>query len=244
MNCNYRQKISLYADDELSPAEYAEMSEHMRSCDECTAALLELVQIKKALRIAGNRFTAPPDLRASVQKSLRTPEPRGIFWKWGLAVACALALLVAAVILRPRAQEDPMVAELVDQHITTLSSPNPVDVVSSDRHTVKPWFEGKLPFTFTPPELTGTSYKLLGGKLIYAGQKPGAELLCQAGAHRVSIFIFQAAGKEDSRPKLGRNLSFTVGNWIEGGLQFYLVTDASTDEAGHLSSLFWDANKS
>ena len=244
MNCNYRQKISLYADDELSPAEYTEMSEHMRSCDECTAALLELVQIKKALRIAGNRFTAPPDLRASVQKIVHTPEPRFAFWKWGLAMAFVIALVVTTLIFRSRPQEDPMVAELVDQHITTVSSSNPVDVVSNERHVVKPWFAGKVPFTFNPPELTGTSYKLLGGKLIYAGQKPGAELLCQAGAHRVSIFIFQAAGKEDNHPKLSRNLSFTVGNWTEGGLQFYLVTDASTDEAGHVSSLFWDANKS
>ncbi len=244
MNCEYRQKISLYADDELSPAEYQQVSEHLRSCDDCSAALLELVEIKKYLRIAGNRFTAPPDLRAAVQKTLHTPEPRSVFWKWGLATAFALALVVTAFIFRAQPREDTLVAELVDQHITTLSSSNPVDVVSTERHVVKPWFAGKLPFTFNPPELTGTSYKMLGGKLIYAHQTPGAELLCQAGAHRVSIFIFQAAGKEDRRPKMGRNLSFTVSDWTEGGLKFYLVTDASADEASHLTSLFWDANKS
>jgi anti-sigma factor RsiW len=243
MNCEYRQKISLYADDELAPAEYQQVSEHLRSCDECSAALLELLEMKKSLRIAGNRYSAPPDLRASVQKIVHTPEPRSAFWKWGLATACVLALVAAMVILRPRPQEDSMVAELVDQHVTTLSSTNPVDVISSDKHVVKPWFEGKLPFTFNPPELTGTSYKMVGAKLVYAHQMPGAELLCQAGQHRVSIFIFQAAGKDDRRPKMSRNLSFTVSDWTEGGLKFYLVTDASADEASHLTSLFWDANK-
>ncbi len=243
MNCEYRQKISLYADDELGPTEYQQVSEHLRSCDECSAALLELLEMKKSLRIAGNRYSAPPDLRASVQKIVHTPEPRSAFWKWGLATACVLALVVAALIFRPRPQQDTLVAELIDQHVTALSSDNPVDVISSDRHTVKPWFEGKLPFTFNPPELTGTSYKMVGAKLVYAHQMPGAELLCQAGQHRVSIFIFQAAGKDDRRPKMSRNLSFTVSDWTEGGLKFYLVTDASADEASHLTSLFWDANK-
>ena len=244
MNCEYRQKISLYADDELSPAEYQQVSEHLRSCDECSAALLELVEIKKYLRIAGNRFTAPPDLRAAVQKTLHTPEPRSVFWKWGLATAFALALVVTILIFRARPQEDTLVAELVDDHVTTLASEHPVDVISSDIHTVKPWFAGKLPFTFNPPELKGSSYSLIGAKLIYAHQTPGAELLCQAGRHRISIFIFQAAGKEDRHPQMSHNHSFTVSDWTEGGRQFYLVTDASSEEASHLSTLFWDANKS
>jgi anti-sigma factor RsiW len=243
MNCDYRQKISLYADDELGPAEYQQVSEHLRSCDECSAALLELLEMKKSLRIAGNRYTAPPDLRASVQRIVHTPAPRSAFWKWGLAMACVLALVVAGLIFRSRPQQDTLVAELVDQHITTLASEHPVDVISNDTHTVKPWFQGKLPFTFNPPDLTGSSYNLIGAKLIYAHQTPGAELLCQAGRHRISIFIFQAAGKEDRRPKMSHNHSFTVSDWIEGGRQFYLVTDASSEEAGHLSTLFWEANK-
>ncbi len=243
MNCEYRQKISLYADDELGPAEYQQVSEHLRSCDDCSAALLELLEMKKSLRIAGNRYSAPADLRASVQKSLRSSDRRSPFWKWGLATAFVLALVLTTLVFRTRPQDDPMVAELVDQHITTLASEHPVDVVSTSQHVVKPWFEGKLPFTFNPPDLTGSSYQMIGGKLIYAHQTPGAELLCQAGRHRISIFIFQAAGKEDRRPKLSQNHSFTVSDWTEGGRQFYLVTDASADEASHLTSLFWDANK-
>lgn len=135
-----------------------------------------------------------------------------------------------------------MMARVVDQHITNLASANPVDVVSSDRHTVKPWYAGRLPFTFNLPELAGSSFQLTGGKVAYVAQQPGAQLWYQAGPHRISVFIFQARDAK-VKPVFNHDLSFNVNRWTEGGLVYYLVTDGSPDEAGKLVQMFQDANR-
>jgi anti-sigma factor RsiW len=123
-----------------------------------------------------------------------------------------------------------------------LASERPLDVLNSDRHTVKPWFQGKLPFTFDLPEVKDSPFTLLGGKVVFAGQNPGAEVVYQIRQHKISVFIFQAkdaAGKAVSN----RDQSFTVDGWRQGGLQFYLVTDANKEDAGKLVTMFQDANR-
>ena len=84
-----------------------------------------------------------------------------------------------------------MVSELADLHVATLASANPVDVVSTDRHTVKPWFAGRIPFTFNLPELQDSPFTLVGGKVSYLNQSPGAELIYRVRQHQISVFIFQ-----------------------------------------------------
>jgi anti-sigma factor RsiW len=107
---------------------------------------------------------------------------------------------------------------------------------------VKPWFQGKLAYTFTPPETAGTHFTLIGGKLVYVNQTAGAQLLYQAGQHKISIYIFPAqAGVKNLHAK--PNTTFTVDSWIEGGLQYYLVTDANREEAGNLATMFQNANR-
>ena len=81
-------------------------------------------------------------------------------------------------------------SELADLHVATLASATPVDVISTDRHTVKPWFEGKIPFTFNLPELQGTEFSLVGGRVTYLSQAPGAHLLYRLRKHELSVFIF------------------------------------------------------
>jgi anti-sigma factor RsiW len=75
--------------------------------------------------------------------------------------------------------------------VATIASANPVDVVSTDRHTVKPWFAGKIPFTFNLPDLQGSAFTLVGGRVSYLRQSPGAELIFKIRQHQVSVFIFQ-----------------------------------------------------
>jgi anti-sigma factor RsiW len=124
-----------------------------------------------------------------------------------------------------------------------LASVNPYDVISEDRHTVKPWFQGKLPFTFNLPELAADSpFKLKGGKLVYAQRSPGAELVYQVRQHKISVFIFQA--RDVHGQASGSNLAFTVNGWQQGGLQYYIVTDAAREDAAQLRSLLEDANRS
>lgn len=241
MSCEWQEKVALLVDDELQPAAQEEVSAHLAGCSQCAAAVAEQLAMKRAVRVAASRYTAPPDLHAAIYRQLHPHARVSPWWKWGMSLACLVLIAALAFTLWPGAgRKDPLTAELVDQHVIALSSPNPVDVISEDRHTVKPWFQGKLPFTFNLPDLAGSNFKLIGGKAVYLQQAPGAELLYQAGQHKISVFVLQQREKRKS----GGSVSFTVKSWSENGLQFYLVTDANDAEAAGLVKMFQEANRS
>jgi anti-sigma factor RsiW len=243
-SCEWRNKIGPYVDGELEPAAEQAFTGHLQSCAECPAAVLEQQELKKAVRVAAKRFSAPPELYASVRGQI-SPKDRARPWlKWStvLASVALLAVLSFAWLFRPAAP-GATVAQLIDQHVIMLASVNPYDVISEDRHTVKPWFQGKLPFTFNLPELAADSpFKLKGGKLVYAQHSPGAELVYQVRQHRISVFIFQARNVRDEASS--GNQTFVVNGWQQGGLQYYIVTDAAREDAAQLRALLEDANRS
>ena len=160
----------------------------------------------------------------------------------GVAVAAvALVLLVIGLTawVRHSAREQAL-AELVDLHVATLASANPVDVVSTDRHTVKPWFQGKLPFTFNLPELQNSAFKLLGGRVTYFEHSPGAQLLFQIRNHQLSVFILQdQPGKTPLAIGVTteRELAFNVETWSDAGLRFTVIGDASPADIHALGEL-------
>jgi anti-sigma factor RsiW len=118
-----------------------------------------------------------------------------------------------------------------------------VDVLSTDRHTVKPWFQGKIPFTFNLPELQGSEFTLLGGRVTYLAQTPGAHLIYQFRKHQISVFIFQDRGEETASLPSGpmHTLSFTVESWAQNGLRYFVVGDAGAADIQALSQLLRDA---
>jgi anti-sigma factor RsiW len=239
MTCIRTGAVARFVDDELDARERDEMSAHMTTCNECTAAVAESLAMKRMVRLAANRHAAPPALHAALRRQLR-PQPRWQgSWSWVAAAAILLIAIGAAGTFRLSRLSDPLLAELIDQHVIALSSANPVDVISEDRHTVKPWFQGRLPFTFNLPELTGTDFRLIGGKLTYVQQRPAAQLLYQAGRHKVSVFVLQ--DESSVRASAGAS-SFNVQSWAADGLRFHMVTDASDVEASRLVTLVKAAN--
>jgi anti-sigma factor RsiW len=244
MSCQWRDKVALYVDDELDAPARQQFATHLSACAECPERVLEQIELKKAVRIAGHSFSAPPELHAAIYRSLHPYTSVSPWWKWLLAPLCAVLLAGVVFLLRPRSSgPDRMIAGLVDQHITMLASEHPVDVLNSDRHTVKPWFQGRLPFTFNLPEVKDSPFTLVGGKAVFSGQNPGAEIVYTVRQHKISVFIFQTKGGT-GQPGSNRDQSFTVDDWRQGGLQFYLVTDANKEDAGKLVAMFQDANRS
>jgi anti-sigma factor RsiW len=167
----WAEKLDAYVDGELPAGEARELDVHLRGCASCAADGLRKTQLKLAVQNAGKRFTADPAFRERMLRSIAVPKTTR--WNGGwlpiFAAATAVAFLIAGALLltlkRDRASDQQLVSELVDQHVATLASSNPVDVVSTDRHTVKPWFEGKIPFTFNLPELEGSPFVLVGGRV-------------------------------------------------------------------------------
>jgi anti-sigma factor RsiW len=258
MSCEqWRGKLDAYVDGELDPAEARVVGEHLRACAACAAGALEHVQMKRSVQMAGKRYVASAELRNRVATSLAAkstaPKSRGHFSYWQILAAPALALLVISLATkfymgRENAHRQRVYSELADLHVAALASATPVDVVSTDRHTVKPWFQGKIPFSFNLPELQGSQFTLLGGRVTYFAQTPGAHLIYQVRKHEISVFIFQDRAFEDRGDEsaslsagLAHALSFNVENWSQNGLRYFVVGDVSADDIQALSNLLRDA---
>jgi len=242
---HWTEKLDAYVDGELPADEARALDEHLRGCASCAAEGLRKVQQKRAVQAAGQRFTPDPAFRARIQRSIAAPAPTLWSRPWFpvFVTATAAGLLIAAAFLfalqRTRTSEQQLTSELVDQHVATLASSNPVDVLSTDRHTVKPWFAGKIPFTFNLPELQGSPFVLVGGKVCYVGQSPGSELIFRVRQHQISVFIFQERGPREA----GENgtertaLSFQVRTWRHNGLRYFVIGDASAQDLDELSEM-------
>jgi anti-sigma factor RsiW len=204
--------------------------------------------MKRMTQAAAARYSPSPEFRLGIQKSIQ-PKRKPVWalaWMPGVAVAAvALVLLVVVLALWMRhAAREQALAELVDLHVATLASANPVDVVSTDRHTVKPWFQGKLPFTFNLPELQNSSFKLLGGRVMYFEHSPGAQLLFQIRNHQLSVFILQdQPGKTPLATGVTteRELAFNVETWSDAGLRYIVIGDASPADIHALGELMRNA---
>lgn len=233
-------KLDAYFDGELSSEEARPVQEHLRECASCAAEGLAKLQQKLVVRAAGQKFTPDAAFRARLQKSIAPPQQ--VWWKraWLPLLATASMLFITVAFLMNLNQQQKSrqqtLSELTDQHVATLASANPVDVVSTDRHTVKPWFAGKIPFTFNLPELQGSPFTLVGGKLTYLNQSPGAELIFKVRQHQISVFIFQEAALK-SAPTANTALSFQVRSWKQNGLQYFAIGDAGGGDLEKLSDL-------
>lgn len=244
----WRGQLDAYLDGELDSAQASALGAHLRGCAGCAADALGRVQMKRSVQMAGNRYAPSAELRNRIAKSVATKPRRETGWYWKiLAVPAVLVLIVSVAVNlyvgRQNARRQRVYSELADLHVTALASAAPVDVVSTDRHTVKPWFQGKIPFSFNLPELQGSEFTLLGGRVTYLAQTPGAHLIYQVRKHEVSVFIFQDREEEKASLPSGpvHALSFNVENWTQNGLRYFVVGDVSAEDIQALSRLLRQA---
>lgn len=248
MNCEtWQSKLDAYADAELPPETMRSMAEHLSGCPVCTAEIVQIMQLKRVT--AGERYTPAPELRARVRRQIAAKPARG-GWQWALGLALAAVVVIGlglAIVLPSRtAARDRLIAGVVDRHVTALASALPVNVVSSDRHTVKPWFQGKLAFTFNLPELAGSPFTLMGGRMVFVDGEPGAHLIYDIRKHHESVLIFQDRGDFTrllpSSDKAWRSRAFNVETWSAGGLRFFAISDAAPEDVSALAELLKRAN--
>ncbi len=242
----WQPKIGGYVDAELSEQEMRAMDSHLRECSACAAEALGQLQLKLATKQAAQSFTPSAEFRRKIADQAAPRKP--VRWQWGWAPLLAIAaiiLIVAGTLVNRSSQQASSrqwLAELTDLHVANLAASSPVDVVSSDRHTVKPWFQGKVPFSFNLPELAGSPFTLIGGRLTYLDHEAGAHLIYNVGAHHVSVFIFrdqpELARAFSARDSFRDVLNFHVESWSANGLRYFLVGDASGDSIQQLAGLW------
>jgi anti-sigma factor RsiW len=240
---SWKAKLDTYLDGEVPEEEMRTFDSHMRNCASCSADVLSRVQLKRAIHLAGKRFTPSAEFRKRMLQTV-APKPRHSPRLGWMLAAAALVLMVGALTsnyLGNRSGRDQIFSEVADLHVGMLASSAPVDVISTDRHTVKPWFQGKIPFAFNLPELQNSEFSLLGGRMTYLDQTPGAHLIYDAGKHHISVFIFQErslpAGLNDSALQSSK-LSYNMETWSQGGLRYFVIGDASVANIDSLTKLF------
>ena len=248
MSClEWQSRLEAYVDAELTADDMESFRAHAARCTDCASTALALIEAKGALRRAGQRYTAPPALRArmvasATRKVVNLPIPHRdyLFWPRGAMAAAALLVLAAGLFFFPgRSPRPSSLAEFADLHVADLASSNPVEVVSTDRHTVKPWFQGRIPFTFDLPDLEGSPFTLTGGRVAYYHQEPGAQLIFTYQRHMISAFIFrdtpQIAISQSSFSD--RSTSFNLQTWTHDGLRYVLVSDVNAATLQQLADL-------
>jgi len=244
-----RAQLDAYLDGELPGESMRALDAHLRTCPACAADALTRVQLKRAIKTAGARFTPSPEFYNQIQKKIAGKPRRAWNVGWVLATAGFAVVLVAGLLStyleRQNLRQQQLYSELADLHVSTLASANPVDVVSTDRHTVKPWFQGKVPFTFNLPELQNTDFNLLGGRVTYLGQVPGAHLIYQIRKHQISVFLFpeRLVGWRGT-PDVSKERTFNVESWTQDGLRYVVFGDVAPEDIQKLSDLLKSSAKS
>src|SRR3984957_9441385 len=247
MDCDsLTAKLDTYLDGEFPSEEMRAFDAHVHSCSSCAAGSLARLQMKRSVQAAGRRFTPTSNFRQRVERSIAI-KPRssfGVRWMF----AAALSILVVASLLATylgvqRSRRGQVYGEIADLHVAALASSSRVDVVSSDRHTVKPWFQGKIPFAFDLPELQNSEFSLLGGRMTYLDQTPGAHLIYAVRKHEISVFVFQDRSLRlptglNGNSFTPKDVSFNMETFSKDGLRYFVVGDASAADIASLAKLF------
>jgi anti-sigma factor RsiW len=245
MGCeSWKAKLDTYLDGELPEEETRSFDAHVRSCPSCAADALSRIQMKRTIQAAGKSYAPSAEFRKRMQQKIAAKPRLSFGLGWTLAAAAAVILVagtLTSAYLRTRSDSAQVFSEIADLHVAALASSSPVDVISTDRHTVKPWFQGKIPFAFNLPELQNTEFSLVGGRMTYLDQTPGAHLIYDIRKHHISVFVFQERSlpaKLADNSLLPKQLPFNLETWSQGGLRYFVVGDASAADIDRLAKLF------
>ena len=253
-DCDKVLLVQAELDGELGAAEAAALAAHRAECPICEAAAGELMQARAMMR--GDLYQpVSEDVRQRIMASLAAASParsqsspvpaarvaqwwrgwRSAWWSnsasFGLGAACAAAL--AFLLLTP-ALPPGLTDEIVAGHVRALQPGHLEDVASEDRHTVKPWFDGKLDFAPPVKDLAAERFPLIGGRLDYLDGRPVAALVYQRDKHIIDLFVWPGAGK--TSPQTAERQGYNIVHWSESGMNFWAVSDVEMPQLQQFAS--------
>jgi len=216
MNCREAgDLLGAFHDRELDLVHSVDLEAHLRDCTSCSANLARLEGLRSAIVEHAPYFEAPAGLRKKLSASLAPREPW--FAKWPVLAAACLLLALAIWRLAPPPVPGALTREVVTAHVRSLQAEHLMDVPSTDRHTVKPWFAGKLDFAPEVDDLSAAGFTLAGGRLDYLDGRPVAALIYRRRLHTINVFTWPA-GRADESPRRESVQGFNVVHWIRLGM--------------------------
>ncbi len=251
----YLDRLSAHIDGELDAGEALDVAAHLASCEACAAEYTLLLNTVESMRQQLPPLRAPDALRARIVSSIREPvapsarvirTPRSYpsYRVWALA-ASVMVMIGVAYGIGARTSSAPsgeMAESVLTAHVRSLQPGHLTDVVSTDQHTVKPWFTGKLDFSPAVPRLESEGFPLVGGRLDYVGHRAVAALVYQRRAHVINVLTYPAESPAAVAPHLETRRGFQIANWSAGGMTYWVVSDLNADELRTFCSLMREAD--
>ncbi len=246
MNCaEMHPLLHPYTDGELDLVRSLEVEQHLKTCAACATQKNSLLSLRSMLRDNDLSFRAPNSLRQKVRAIAPAPDKDAparasdFSWLWRWLAVGATAFAVCTLVLRPPGvSEDSRLAdEAVSGHVRSLMADHLMDVASTDQHTVKPWFNGKLDFAPDVKDFTAQDFPLVGGRLDYLGDRAVAALVYRRNKHFINVFVWPAANAKEPTAETQHLRGFNVINRQANGLRYCLVSDLNEKELGDLADL-------
>ena len=244
MNCALALRmLDAYIDDELDGVTAAEVVEHLASCPTCTELHGRRVAMRSALRATSLRQVAPPGLRKSILRGierLERPETpsRSMRWWQAIVLGCSTAVLGTMGgwwLAQPRALET-LPEFAVARHVASLTPAGPrIDVASSDRHVVRPWFQGRLEFAPMVRDLSAQGFDLMGARLDRVGDRQAVAIVYRLHSHIINVFSWRGLGDYAETEREATIRGFNVVTWSDRDMNFAAVSDTDSAELKRFS---------
>lgn len=244
MKCtSAKELIEPYLDDELDANRRADIEDHLDACPDCAALHGQLRELRQDIRGLAPRYTAPPHLQQLVLTELRASREkqslRRLPWN-GLAIASSVLLAVSLgwniTLLRSHGgARDVIAKEIVSSHVRSLIGTHLLDVPSSDQHTVKPWFNGKLDFSPDVKDFASQGFPLIGGRVEYINDRSAAALVYKRRAHIINVFTWPLSAP--SHTETNEN-GYNVIAWTKAGMSYWVISDLNRSELEQFVQLF------
>lgn len=230
-----------YVDGELELMQDLDIESHLKDCSTCAQTHRSIQMLRSAIKKESTYHEPPTELKARIHSAVRGPrrDPRRSHHLGWLAVAASVALIVMGAwgvwrFLLPQADTSVLTEELLASHVRSqMLRAHLVDVESSDRHEVKPWFEGKLDFSPEVTDLASRGFTLIGGRLDYLNRRPVAALVYQRRKHLINVFIWPTGQDPGATAKSAlTRQGYHLLSWTKAGMTFWAVSDLNESELG------------
>ena len=245
MNCeSVRERLELYLDGELDINECRDIEAHLRACRVCESIARNQQALSRAVKAKAAYHTAPPELLDKIQLGLSTT-PTGLTIARPQRVLTVAAALAAAVVLTwsvalitlRTAPEQPFADEVIAGHVRSLLAQHLTDVASSDQHTVKPWFAGKLDFSPPVDDFATRGYPLIGGRLDYLGGRAVAALIYKRRKHTINVFIWPMTGVGTPSTQHLTQQGYQLIRFARQGMNYWIISDLNSTELEQFAQL-------